>query len=60
MLTPTFTITKGTDVEFGKRLTKMGYEHKRTSKGSSFKVKEICPDIAKQLVLPCKRCLIML
>ena len=27
--------------EFVGRLTKMGYERKRTSKGSSFKVKEI-------------------
>ena len=38
---PTFTITKGTDIELGKRLTKMGYEHKRTNKGSVFRVEEI-------------------
>ena len=35
---PTFTIKKGTDVELGKRLSKMGYERKRNSKGSAFKV----------------------
>jgi len=40
-LFPTFTIAKGTDVEVGKRLNKMGYEHKRTNKGSVFKVEEI-------------------
>ena len=40
-LFPTFTITKGTDVELGRRLTKMGYEHKRMNKGSVFKVEEI-------------------
>ncbi len=40
-LFPTFTIMKGTDVEIGRRLTKMGYEHKRTNKGSVFKVEEI-------------------
>jgi len=40
-LFPTFTIRKGTDVELGKRLTKMGYERKRNSKGSVFKVEEI-------------------
>lgn len=40
-LFPTFTIKKGTDVELGKRLTKMGYAHKRTNKGSSFRVADI-------------------
>ena len=40
-LFPTFTIMKGTDVEIGRRLTKMGYEHKRTNKGSVFRVEEI-------------------
>ena len=40
-LFPTFTIMKGTDVELGRRLTKMGYEHKRTNKGSVFRVEEI-------------------
>ena len=38
---PTFTITKGTEVELGRRLTKMGYQHKRSNKGSVFKVEEI-------------------
>jgi len=38
---PTFTIKKGTDVELGKRLSKMGYERKRNSKGSAFKVEGI-------------------
>ena len=40
-LFPTFTITKGTDIELGRRLTKMGYEHKRSNKGSVFRVEEI-------------------
>ena len=40
-LFPIFTITKGTDVELGRRLTKMGYEHKRLNKGSVFRVEEI-------------------
>ena len=38
---PTFTITKGTDIELGRRLVKMGYEHKRTNKGSVFRIEEI-------------------
>ena len=38
---PTFTITKGTEVELGRRLTKMGYQHKRSNKGSVFRVEEI-------------------
>ena len=38
---PTFTIRKGTDVELGKRLSKMGYERKRNNKGSVFKVEGI-------------------
>ena len=38
---PTFTIKKGTDVELGKRLSKMGYERKRNNKGSVFKVEGI-------------------
>ena len=38
---PTFTIKKGTDVELGKRLVKMGYERKRNSKGSVFRVEGI-------------------
>lgn len=35
---PTFTIKKGTDIELGKRLVKMGYERKRNSRGSAFKI----------------------
>ena len=38
---PTFSIKKGTDVELGKRLSKMGYERKRNNKGSAFKVEGI-------------------
>ena len=38
---PTFTIKKGTDVELGKRLSKMGYERKRNNKGSAFKLEAI-------------------
>ena len=38
---PTFTIKKGTDVELGKRLSKMGYERKRNNKGSAFKIEGI-------------------
>jgi hypothetical protein len=37
---PTFTINKGTDMELGRRLIKMGYDNKRLNKGSAFKVKE--------------------
>lgn len=40
-LFPTFSISKGTDVELGRRLTKMGYKHKRSNKGSVFRVEEI-------------------
>ena len=40
-LFPTFTITKGTDIELGRRLVKMGYQHKRSNKGSVFRVEEI-------------------
>ena len=38
---PTFTIKKGTDVELGKRMSKMGYERKRNNKGSAFRVEGI-------------------
>jgi hypothetical protein len=38
---PTFTIKKGTDIELGKRLVKMGYERKRNNKGSAFRVEGI-------------------
>ena len=37
-LFPNFNVTKGTDAELGKRMSKMGYERKRTNKGTSFKV----------------------
>ena len=40
-LFPNFMINKGTDVELGRRLSKMGYERKRSSKGSAFRIKEI-------------------
>ena len=38
---PTFIIKKGTDIELGKRLIKIGYERKRNSKGSIFRIEEI-------------------
>ncbi len=38
LLFPNFNVTKGTDAELGKRMSKMGYERKRTNKGTSFKV----------------------
>jgi hypothetical protein len=38
---PTFIVRKGTDVELGKRLIKMGYERKRNSRGSLFRIEEI-------------------
>ena len=37
-LFPTFNVTKGTDAELSKRLTKMGYERKRKNKGAFFKM----------------------
>ena len=37
---PTFTIAKGTDMELGRRLSKMGYDSKRQTKGSAFRVVE--------------------
>ena len=36
---PTFTIGRSTDIELGRRLTKMGYDNKRRNKGSAFRVK---------------------
>ena len=36
---PTFSIGRGTDMELGRRLTKMGYDNKRRNKGSAFRVK---------------------
>ena len=40
-LFPTFVISKGTDAELGKRLTALGYERKRTAKGSGFRLEPI-------------------
>ena len=37
---PTFVIAKGTDIEQGRRLTKMGYDSKRQNKGSAFRIME--------------------
>lgn len=37
---PTFTVRKGTDMELGRRLKNMGYEHKKQIKGSAFRMKE--------------------
>ena len=36
---PTFSIGRSTDMELGRRLTKMGYDNKRRNKGSAFRVK---------------------
>lgn len=33
---PTFTISKGTDMELGRRLVRMGYKKARRAKGSGF------------------------
>ena len=40
-LFPTFTITKGTDMELGRRLVHMGYKKVRRANGSAFIVQEI-------------------
>ncbi len=37
---PTFIVKKGTDMELGRRLAKMGYDSKRQNKGSAFRMKE--------------------
>ena len=37
-LFPNFNVTKGTDSELGKRMSKLGYKRKRSSKGTFFKV----------------------
>ena len=37
---PTFVIAKNTDMELGRRLKGMGFEHKRVTKGSAFRMKE--------------------
>jgi len=41
---PTFTITKGTDMELGRRLARMGYNRVRRAKGSAFVIQEIPSD----------------
>ena len=41
---PTFTITKGTDMELGRRLVRMGYKKVRRAKGSAFIIQEIPSD----------------
>lgn len=38
---PTFVIGKNTDKEIGRKLTEMGYEHKRHNKGALYRMKEI-------------------
>ena len=43
-LFPTFTITKGTDMELGRRLTRMGYKNVRRAKGSAFRIMEKASD----------------
>ena len=40
-LFPSFSMTKTADVELGRRLSKMGYERKRNSKGSAFVLQEL-------------------
>ena len=37
---PTFVVRKSTDKELGRKLVEMGYEHKRMTKGSTFRMKE--------------------
>ena len=37
---PTFNIGKNTDVELGRKLTQMGFSHRKQNKGSAFKVVE--------------------
>ena len=37
---PTFVIAKNTDMELGRRLSKMGYDSKRKNKGSAFRIVE--------------------
>lgn len=37
---PTFVIRKHTDKELGKQLSAMGYEHKKQTKGASYRMKE--------------------
>ena len=37
---PTFTIRKNTDVELGRKLTQMGYSHKKLTKDSAFAIRD--------------------
>ena len=37
---PNFVIGKNTDKEIGRKLTEMGYEHKRQNKGAAYRMKE--------------------
>lgn len=37
---PTFVVRKNTDKELGRKLLELGYEHRRMTKGSSFRMKE--------------------
>lgn len=37
---PTFAVRKNTDKELGRKLIELGYERKRQTKGSSFRMKE--------------------
>ena len=37
---PTFVIGKNTDKDIGRKLTEMGYEHKRHNKGALYRMKE--------------------
>ncbi len=39
-LFPTFTVAKGTDMEVGRRLVKMGYTRKHSNTGSKFRIAE--------------------
>ena len=37
---PTFVVKKHTDKELGYKLSDMGYEHKKQTKGASYRMKE--------------------
>ena len=39
-LFPSFIIRGNTNMELGKRLNALGYEHKKTNKGASYRMKE--------------------
>ena len=42
-LFPTFTIGKNTDKDLGRKLTQMGYEHKRLARGAAYQMQERLP-----------------